>query len=148
METVLVRGSMLLYYPELFCTCSRFGAIFLDRILSNNKHKQYQNILYKSPVLGQIYAPLYYPELTTPRRENWKIQQLNEILKANDPTLYVQKLQIYRMTLKTYYEIIFLLHFRCHAELFVKISCNWRHTKWHNVLSTKSLNVSELSYRK
>jgi hypothetical protein len=42
-----------------------------------------------SPVLGQIYAPFYYPELTTPRFEN-------EILKANEPAPYGR----FRMTPK------------------------------------------------
>jgi hypothetical protein len=42
-----------------------------------------------SPVLGQIYAPFYYPELTTHRRENRKIRHENEILKANEPAPYV-----------------------------------------------------------
>jgi hypothetical protein len=42
-----------------------------------------------SPVLGQIYAPSYYPELTTPRCENKIIWQENKILKANEPVAYV-----------------------------------------------------------
>jgi hypothetical protein len=42
-----------------------------------------------SPILGQIYAPYNYPELTTPRRENRKIRHENEILKANEPASYV-----------------------------------------------------------
>jgi hypothetical protein len=41
-----------------------------------------------SPLLGQICAPFYYPELTTPRHENKKIQHEIEILKANEPTTY------------------------------------------------------------
>jgi hypothetical protein len=40
-----------------------------------------------SPVLGQIYTPFNYPELTTPRRENQKIR--HEIPKANEPAPYV-----------------------------------------------------------
>jgi hypothetical protein len=40
------------------------GAIFLNRILSNNKHQLWQNILWLSHVLGKIYVPFYYPELT------------------------------------------------------------------------------------
>jgi hypothetical protein len=42
-----------------------------------------------SPVLGQIYAPFYYPELTTPRRENQKILHENKILKAIKHAPYV-----------------------------------------------------------
>jgi hypothetical protein len=44
-----------------------------------------------SPVLGQIYAPVYYQELTTHRRKNTEIQYKSEILK-------LFKLPIYRMT--------------------------------------------------
>jgi hypothetical protein len=40
-----------------------------------------------SPVLEQIYAPFYYPELTAPRRENRKIRHEIEILKAMNPLL-------------------------------------------------------------
>jgi hypothetical protein len=40
-------------------------------------------------VLGQIYAPFYYPELTTHRRENKKNRHENEILKANEPICLV-----------------------------------------------------------
>jgi hypothetical protein len=42
-----------------------------------------------SPVLGQIYASFYYPELTTQRRENRKIRHEIEIFKANEPAPYV-----------------------------------------------------------
>jgi hypothetical protein len=42
-----------------------------------------------SPVLGQIYASFYYPELTTPRRENRKIRNEIEILKVNEPAPYI-----------------------------------------------------------
>jgi hypothetical protein len=43
-----------------------------------------------SPVLGQIYAPFYYPGHTSPIRENKKkILHKNEILKANEPAPYV-----------------------------------------------------------
>jgi hypothetical protein len=41
------------------------------------------------PVLGQISAPFYCPELTTPRRENRKIRHKNEILIANEPAPYL-----------------------------------------------------------
>jgi hypothetical protein len=44
-------------------------------------------------------------KLTTPRRENRKIQHENEILKANEPAPYVPELHIYRITPKTYQEI-------------------------------------------
>jgi hypothetical protein len=40
-------------------------------------------------VVGRIYASFYYPELTTPRRENRKIRHENEIVKANEPAPYV-----------------------------------------------------------
>jgi hypothetical protein len=39
-----------------------------------------------SPVLGQIYAPFYYP---VHRRKNIKIRHENKILKANEPAPYV-----------------------------------------------------------
>jgi hypothetical protein len=38
--------------------------------------------------------------LTKPRHENQKIQYENELLKAKEPTPYVFKCQIYRMTPK------------------------------------------------
>jgi hypothetical protein len=42
-----------------------------------------------TPILGRIYMPFYYPELTTLRRENWKIGHENKILKENEPAPYV-----------------------------------------------------------
>jgi hypothetical protein len=41
------------------------------------------------PVLGHIYAPFYYRELTTHRHEYRKIWHENEILKANESAPYV-----------------------------------------------------------
>jgi hypothetical protein len=42
-----------------------------------------------SPVLGQIYEPFYYPELTTTRRENKKNSTIKQIFKAHEPAPYV-----------------------------------------------------------
>jgi hypothetical protein len=45
--------------------------------------------MYEPRTIGQILAPFYYMELTTPRHENRKIRHENKILKANEPAPYV-----------------------------------------------------------
>jgi hypothetical protein len=45
-------------------------------------------------------------KLTTSRRENKKIQHKIKILKANEHTPHVYKLQIYQMTPKTNHKIL------------------------------------------
>jgi hypothetical protein len=65
---------------------SKFGAIFLNRIFSNNQHKQYRKILVYEPRTWTNLGASFLLGLTTPRHENQKIQYKNELLKAKEPT--------------------------------------------------------------
>jgi hypothetical protein len=82
--TLPVRGSSLLS-AALF-TCSKFGAIFLNRIVSNNQQKQYRKILVYEPRTWTNLGAIFLPGLTTPSHKNRKIQYENELLKAKEPT--------------------------------------------------------------
>jgi hypothetical protein len=57
--------------------------------------------------LNASYTVHSQGKLTTPRRKNRKTQYDNVFLKANEhaPYVYIYKLQIYRMTPKTYHKI-------------------------------------------
>jgi hypothetical protein len=66
MESVAGRGAILQYYLQLLCN---FGVFFLNRIvIININNKKY---LVNESVLGQIYTPVYYPELTRRKSNNF-----------------------------------------------------------------------------
>jgi hypothetical protein len=104
---ICVHTFRTVYYSELFCTLSKFGAIFLYRILSNNKnkHKLYQNIFHMSPVLGQIYAPFTIRSSLCRGEKIEKFDMKTKFCKQMNPILLCRNFRPIEWHQKPYYKI-------------------------------------------
>jgi hypothetical protein len=82
--------------------------------------------MYMSPVLGKIYVPFYYPELTKSRRANRKIWHENKILKANEPALFRSN----EWHQKTYHEFSWDYPFNAILLFIVNVTAMFKTKKW------------------
>jgi hypothetical protein len=75
----------LYYYPQRFLHVQNLAPFFLtgSSVIININNKK--NLVYE-PRTWKNLGAVFLPGLTTPRHENGKIQQANELLKAIEPT--------------------------------------------------------------